>query len=167
MEQFQMYILRIVLCYSLLFTVSVTRADNTGKLQFLYTAYLDIPALFPKTLASCKKFDASTEPELQRLYDLWYQQHGRYQKELQQLIFKYFSKQMGGAKTRKVIAEIKKEVKGELVSLSFPQNHTWTDNWFCTKLLPEDLTGKGLMLNYADYVEELKQNLAQFKQQPE
>jgi len=149
----------IVLCGVLILVTSVARADGTGKLQFLYTAYLDVPALFPKTLASCKKFDASTEPELQRLYDQWYQQHGRYQKELQQLIFKYLSKQMGTAKTKKVIAEIKKEVKGELVSLYFPQNHTWTDNWFCTKLLPEDLTGKGLMLNYANYVEELKQKV--------
>ena len=157
----------IVLCGVLILVTSVARADSTGKLQFLYTAYLDVPALFPKTLASCKKFDASTEPELQRLYDQWNQKHGRYQKELQQLLFKLLSEQMGEAKAQEFIAHLKTEVQNELGSLYFPQNHTWTDNWYCTKGLPDELTGKGLMLDYADYVKELKQNLDELKQKVE
>ncbi len=154
----------IVLCGVLILVTSVARADSTGKLQFLYTAYLDVPALFPNSLASCKKFDASTEPELQRLYDQWNQKHGRYQKELQQILFKLLSEQMGEAKAQEFIVRLKTEVQNELGNMYFPQNHTWTDNWYCTKGLPDELTGKGLMLDYADYVKELKQNLDELKQ---
>ena len=102
---------RIVLCCVLLLATSVARADGTGKLQFLYTAYLDVPALFPKTLASCKKFDPSTEPELQHLYDQWYQQHGRYQKELQQLIFNILVNKWGQQKQRRLLLRSKKKLK--------------------------------------------------------
>ncbi|KEC82613.1 MULTISPECIES: hypothetical protein [Acinetobacter] len=150
---------RIVLCCVLLLATSVARADGTGKLQFLYTAYLDVPALISNMLASCEQFDPSTRVELQRLYDQWNQKHGRYQKELQQLLFKLLSEQMGEAKAQEFIAHLKTEVQNELGSLYFPQNHAWTDNWSCTKGLPDELTGKGLMLDYADYVEELKQKV--------
>lgn len=115
-------------------------------------------------LASCEQFDPSTRVELQRLYDQWNQKHGRYQKELQQLLFKLLSEQMGEAKAQEFIVHLKTEVQNELVNMYFPQNHTWTDNWYCTKGLPDELTGKGLMLDYADYVKELKQNLDELKQ---
>lgn len=167
MGQFQMYILRIVLCCSLLFTASVTRADNTGKLQFLYTAYLDVPALISNVLKSCEQFDPSTRKELQNMYDEWNQKHGRYQDELQQLLFKFLSQQMGTEKAQELVTYLKVEVQKELGSLHFPQNHTWKDNWYCTQGLPDDLRGKGLMLDYADYVKELKQNLDQLKQEVE
>lgn len=155
---------RIVLCCVLLLATSVARADGTGKLQFLYTAYLDVPALISNMLASCEQFDPSTRVELQRLYDQWNQKHGRYQKELQQLLFKLLSEQMGEAKAQEFIVHLKTEVQNELGNMYFPQNHTWTDNWYCTKGLPDELTGKGLMLDYADYVKELKQNLDELKQ---
>ncbi|ENV15326.1 hypothetical protein [Acinetobacter guillouiae] len=98
---------RIVLCCVLLLATSVARADGTGKLQFLYTAYLDVPALISNMLASCEQFDPSTRVELQRLYDQWNQKHGRYQKELQQLLFKLLSEQMGEAKAQEFIAHLK------------------------------------------------------------
>ncbi|WP_434279184.1 hypothetical protein [Acinetobacter sp. CE-15] len=158
---------RVFLCCVLLLATSVVRADGTGKLQFLYTAYLDVPALFPNSLASCKQFDPSTEPELQRLYDQWYQKHGRYQKELQQLLFKLLSEQLGKAKAQEFVTHLKTEVQNELGDLYFPLNHTWTNNWYCTKELPDELTGKGLMLDYADYVKELKQNPDLLKQKVE
>lgn len=155
-----MIIPRMFLCCVLLFAASVARADNLGKLQFLYTAYLDVPALFPKTLASCVKLDPSIGPELQGLYDQWYQQHGRYQGELQQLVSAFVSKQVGAAQAQEFIARIKQGVRAELVPYHFPQEdpgyRTGPDLPFCTKLLPRDLTGKGLMLDFASYVEELK-----------
>ncbi len=149
---------RMLLCCVLLLAALVIRADNTGKLQFMYTAYLDVSALFPKTLASCVRFDPSTGSELQRLYDQWYQMHGRYQSELQQLLSARLIAQMGEQQAQDFIARIKNGVQAELVPLYFPQNHTWRDNWFCTKLLPKDLTGQGLMLDFAKYAEDLRQS---------
>ena len=164
MKKIRTHILPVMLCYLLLFITTYSHADQTGKLQFLYTAYLDVPGLISKTLASCEQFDPSTRVELQNLYDQWNQKHGRYQNELQQLLFKFLSQEMGAEKAQEFVTYLKVEVDKEIASLHFPQNHTWQDNWFCTKLLPEDLTGKGLMLDYADYVKELQQNLDQLKQ---
>lgn len=150
----------MLLCCILLWVTSVARADNLGKLEFIYTAYLDVPALFPKTLASCVKLDPSIGPELQSLYDQWYQQHGRYQGELQQLVLAFLSKQADVAQAKEFIVLIKKGLETELVPYHFPQGNPGSragpDLPFCTKMLPKDLTGKGLMLNFADYVEELK-----------
>lgn len=147
---------RIFLSCVLLWSASVAHADSTGKLQFMFTAYVDVPALFPKTLASCVQYDPSTGPELQRLYDQWYEKHGRYQAELQQLLQARLSAEMGAAEAQKFIADIKPRIEQQIVSLHFPQNHKWTDNWFCTKLLPKDLKGEDLMLNFGDYVKEWK-----------
>lgn len=101
------------------------------------------------------------------MYDEWNQKHGRYQNELQQLLFKFLSQQMGTEKAQELVTYLKVEVQKELGSLHFPQNHTWKDNWYCTQGLPDDLRGKGLMLDYADYIKELKQNLDQLKQEVE
>ncbi|RQO37072.1 hypothetical protein DBR37_02435 [Herminiimonas sp. KBW02] len=160
MKQLRTIVPGICLCLALISATSFARADNTGKLQFMFTAYLDVPALFPGTLASCVTFDPSTGPELQRLYSLWYEAHGRHQGELQQLLHAYWSKEMGEARAQAFIADIKIRVQTQLAPLHFPQNHTWTDNWFCTRLLPKDLRGKDLMLNFAWYVEELKKGVA-------
>ncbi|ABR91504.1 Hypothetical protein mma_3558 [Janthinobacterium sp. Marseille] len=156
MKQLRTIVPGIFLCLILASATSFARADSTGKLQFMFTAYLDVPALFPKTLASCVQFDPSTGPELQRLYDQWYETHGRYQKELQQLLHARLSAELGEAEAQEAIAEIKDMIETRLVPLHFPQDHTWTDNWFCTKLIPKDFRSEDLMLNFGQYVEELK-----------
>lgn len=141
-------------------------ADNTGRLQFLYTAFLDVPALFPQTLASCTRFDPSTTAVLQDLFDQWQHEHGKYQHELQQLIRMQLTRQMGPQQAHAFIEQIRLAVQKKLVPLYFPQNHTWTDNYFCTRLLPRDLrgssegAGQALMLKYAQYVRELKAGAA-------
>ena len=61
-------------------------ADSTGRLQFLYTAFMDVRGLAANTLEHCARDDPATQAMLQDLYQDWDRNHGRHQTELQMLI---------------------------------------------------------------------------------
>lgn len=142
-----------ILC---LVTSSPIFADTTGKLQFMYSAFLDVQNLFPRTLAACARAAPDTAEPLQNLVDQWKLEHGVFQTELQQLIRQILVKQSGDEKADALIVQIRNSVDKQIAPLYFPQNHEFKDDYFCRRLLPSDLKGDGLPLKFGDYVRDLR-----------
>ncbi|SCK23138.1 hypothetical protein [Vogesella sp. LIG4] len=136
-------------------------AGDTGKLQILYTAYLDVQGLFPNTLAACARAAPASVAPLQQQYAQWQREHGVHQQELQQLI-RQLLQQAQPDKADEAIASLRESAAKELAPLHFPQNYSFKDDYFCTRLLPLDFKGTegGLDLQFGKYVQEMKADLA-------
>lgn len=148
--------MRKLLLAPLLAMLSLSASSSTGELQFLYTAFLDVQGLFPKTLAACTRADPSTTEPLQALFEKWRVKNAAFQPELQRLIRKNFIEKLGEEKANAFLQQIQIDVKKTLAPLHFPQDHEFKGNYFCTRLLPRDLKGEDLMLNFHEYVIELR-----------
>ena len=131
---------------------SLASAGGTGNFQYLYTAFLDVQGLFPKTLAACTRVAPETTEPLQKLFEQWKAEHGVFQPELQSLIRQYYVNEVGEEKAAELIEQIRANVAAEIAPLHFPQNHEFKDAYFCTRMLPADFKGEDLALKFGDYV---------------
>lgn len=132
------------------------QADPIGEYQYLYTAFIDIDALFPNTLRACEQVDPATVEALRSAYAEWKATHAPYQAEVRQLVTERIRQRVGAQQVDEVIRGLTQEANTRLAAVYFPQNYRFKGNYFCAAILPANLRGEDLMIKFKDYVEELK-----------
>ena len=117
-------------------------ADSTGRLQFLYTAFMDVRGLAANTLEHCARDNPATQAMLQDLYRDWDRNHGRHQTELQMLIRAQLVEAIGPEQAEAFIDNARMQAHKQLAPRYFPQRPVADSAYFCGKLLPQTL-GRG------------------------
>ncbi|WZB70491.1 hypothetical protein WJ968_33940 [Achromobacter xylosoxidans] len=96
-------------------------ADSTGRLQFLYTAFMDVRGLAANTLEHCARDNPATQAMLQDLYQDWDRNHGRHQTELQMLIRAQLVAAIGPEQAEAFIDNARMQAHKQLAPQYFPQ----------------------------------------------
>ena len=135
-------------------------ADSTGRLQFLYTAFMDVRGLAANTLEHCARDNPATQAMLQDLYRDWDRNHGRHQTELQMLIRAQLVEAIGPEQAEAFIDNARMQAHKQLAPRYFPQRPVADSAYFCGKLLPQTLRGEVPMLRFGQYVREYRKETA-------
>ena len=111
-------------------------ADSTGRLQFLYTAFMDVRGLAANTLEHCARDNPATQAMLQDLYRDWDRNHGRHQTELQMLIRAQLVEAIGPEQAEAFIDNARMQAHKQLAPRYFPQRPVADSAYFCGSCCP-------------------------------
>ena len=127
-------------------------AAGTGDLQFIYTAFLDVPRAFQASLAACRQVDPASVPALQAAFDTWQRTQAPDQPRLRELVLDALKQQGAPDEVAEFVAQAKAATApgGEMVADNFPTASLRAQD--CEKSLPAALSGRELMINFHDYV---------------
>ena len=128
------------------------QAADTGDLQYVYTAFLDVPAAFKASLAACRKVAPKTVPALEREFEHWRTTHAADQPLLQQLLIGAMRERGAPDEVDAMLVELKAASApgGPIVAEHFPTASVQVRD--CEIGIPAALSGKDLMINFHDYV---------------
>ena len=132
--------------------VATAAASEPGNIQYLYTVFLDVPAAFGRTLAECRKVDPDSVPALEADFAAWQKTHAPWQPRLRGLVLSQLKQRGTPEQVDRMVADLKAAAgrDGPLVAENFPA--VAVRPFDCEHALRERLSGRGLMINFRDYV---------------
>jgi hypothetical protein len=146
---------RIALAAALLGAIPATlQASEPARIQYLYTAFLDVPAAFAVTLAECRKVDPASVATLETGFAAWHKAHAAWQPQLRALVLAQLRSQGTPEQVDRMVADLKAAAgrDGPLVARYFPR--LAVRPFDCEHVLPDRLGGRDLMINFRDYVQQ-------------
>jgi hypothetical protein len=146
---------RLLLTAALLGASPATlQASEPARIQYLYTAFLDVPAAFARTLAECRKVDPASVENLEFGFAAWQRTHATWQPQLRALVLEQLKGQGTPAQVDRMVADLKAAAgrDGPLVAKYFPS--IAVRPFDCERTLPDRLRGHDLMIDFRDYVQQ-------------
>ena len=130
------------------------RASEPAQIQYLYTVFLDVPAAFERTLAECRKVDPDSVPALKADFAAWQKTHALWQPRMRSLVLGQLKQRGTPEQVDRMVAELKSAAgrDGPLAAANFPA--VAVRPFDCEHTLREHLSGRDLMINVRDYVQQ-------------